>query len=80
MICSHTPEHSEAKRGGGPSNRTQPGMSQDMRPTGLSVMQQDVVAGTNGNISPNIVCFECRKKGHYANVCPHAESVEFNAL
>ena len=80
MMCSHTPEHRDGKRNSGFSNRTQPGGGQDVKPTELSFLQQDVVAGTNGNVFPNITCFKCKKKGHYASVCPSAESVGFNAL
>jgi len=35
------------------------------------------VPGTDGNTHPNIQCFACKNKGHYANMCPKEDEVQF---
>ena len=80
MICTHTLEfvtnRRNNRRNGSNSNNS------NSTPQGILFLQQGtVIAGTDGNSFPFITCFKCRRKGHYANLCPGTDNdVNFNAL
>ena len=48
----------------------------DTNAVGLSYLQEDVVAGTDGKIVNRITCFKCNKRGHYADQCPTNNTTE----
>ena len=75
LLCAHTPEHKDSRKPG----KKQPG--QEVTPQGLSFLQEsEIIAGRDGVKLANILCFKCRRKGHYANLCPGAPESDFNAL
>ena len=42
--------------------------------TEVNFAQTRVVAGTNGKIFKDVLCYKCQNKGHYADQCPGAEA------
>ena len=43
--------------------------------TGNSYLQTEAITGTDGRLIPHITCFNCNKKGHYADNCPENTTV-----
>ena len=37
---------------------------------GISYLQTEAVPGNDGRLVPHITCYNCRRKGHYADNCP----------
>ena len=46
--------------------------------TGTSYLQTDVVPGTDGRLISHISCYNCGRKGHYADNCPGQVCTETN--
>ena len=43
--------------------------------TGNSYLQTEAIVGTDGRLIPHIICFNCNKKGHYADNYPENTTV-----
>ena len=82
LVCSHTPEIRDSKKNRDYRDRLIPTPNPSPQPPDISFLQQhEIVPDTGENTFPNVTCFKCRTKGHYANKCPNASArTDFNAL
>ena len=82
MLSAHTPHNSSGNKNKKENKNTVNNTESDNREnnttenarsvteTGTSYLQSTAVPGSDGRLIPHITCYNCGKKGHYADNCP----------
>ena len=53
-----------------PGSRSAGGVNSTNESTGTSNLQAEILPGIYGRTIQHITCYNCRKRGHYADNCP----------
>ena len=86
MLSAHTPhnnnsnsvKHRKENRNNNTSNTSEnhsnTTSNTNNNDVGTTYLQTNAIPGTNGRLIQHITCYNCRRKGHYADNCPEDEA------